>query len=373
MARGNLRVRVDAEGRLEVIDPSFDSVPLLKSIDPGFRLHRSPLLGFTSPRFLQLRERGCGLFQESLASLPEDWLWERHAAVMTRLREGRPLPIKSPEQASVLDLKIAIAGRNLSNCRLCGHRCGVDRSGGEYGKCLLGSEALVADHFVHIAEESPLNPSLLIGLVGCGLSCRFCQQGELLDPAGVGGERLAPSLWSNLSFKGARSLSFIGGNPDESLYAVLCFLAAAPSNWRLPVVWNSNAYGSPETLRLLEGVADAYVPDFKYGNEACGQALSKAPDYPAIAKNAISTMLSQHVPVIVRILVLPGHLECCHVPVIDALAHLNSEYLFVSVRGQYYPDWQITEADGPLARRPTQEEILAIRDRARCAGLTLID
>jgi putative pyruvate formate lyase activating enzyme len=232
---------------------------------------------------------------------------------------------------------------------------------------------VVAEHFVHIAEEAPINPSLVLNLAGCGLRCRFCQQGALLNPAQVIGALLTPALWDTLSTHGARSLSFVGGNPDESLDAILRFLAAMPVDWRLPIVWNCHAYGTLETVELLDGVVDAYVPDCKYGTEACGRRLSGVRQYPATAQAAVAAMLAQGVPVIVRILVLPGHFECCHGPVLDWLATLGGERLFVSVRGQYCPDWQITARDGALARRPRPEETEVVRARARRLRLSLLD
>ncbi|MGH8560225.1 MAG: hypothetical protein ACRESZ_22790 [Methylococcales bacterium] len=103
-------------------------------------------------------------------------------------------------------------------------------------------------------------------------------------------------------------------------------------------------------------MVDAYIPDLKYGNESCGRQLSLCKWYFANAGSAMQKMLEQRVPVIVRILVLPGHFECCHLPVLEKLAWLNSEWLFLSVRGQYCPDWNIGPAYGALNRRPTREE-----------------
>jgi hypothetical protein len=119
--------------------------------------------------------------------------------------------------------------------------------------------------------------------------------------------------------------------------------------------------GRLDLPRLLEGWDDL------------ARRLSAICDYPAIARVAITAMLTQDVPVLVRILVLPGHIECCHMPTLDVLATLQRDWLFVSVRGQYAPDWQITPGDGALARRPTQEEITAVRDKAQSLGLMLID
>jgi putative pyruvate formate lyase activating enzyme len=235
----------------------------------------------------------------------------------------------------------------------------------------------VAEHFVHVAEEPPINPSYVFNLAGCGLRCRFCQQGALLDPDRVRGHPLGAALWPTMDLQGARSLSFVGGNPDESLYAILRFLETAPGDLALPVVWNSHGYGTAEGLALLDGVVDAYVPDFKYAGERCARRLSGAPGYPAVVRTTIAGMLRQGVPVIVRILVLPGHGECCHLPSLRALAeHASSApggVLLVSVRGQYAPDWKITRRDGVLARRVRPGEVAMVRGAAHEVGLALVE
>ena len=184
---------------------------------------------------------------------------------------------------------------------------------------------------------------------------------------------MEPSLWNRLDTAGARSLSFVGGNPDESLYAILKFLAAAPADWKLPIVWNCHGAATLETIDLLDGIVDVYLPDLKYGAEACGRRLSMITDYPTSAKAAITAMVAQRVPVIVRILVLPGHQACCHRPALEWLTSLAAPHVMVSVRGQYCPDWKITEVDGVLARRPSQEETDQIRRYAQHLGLNLVD
>jgi putative pyruvate formate lyase activating enzyme len=126
-------------------------------------------------------------------------------------------------------------------------------------------------------------------------------------------------------------------------------------------------------VEVLEGVVDAYVPDFKYGNEACGRMISNAPDYPATAESSISAMLAQEVPVMVRILVLPDHVECCHIPTIDSLAAMNKEHLSVSIRGQYCPDWMVSEEHGSLARRVMHEEMQAVLEQVRSTGLARVE
>ena len=371
MARSRLRLRIDETGCLEVVDPGFDCLSLLRSIDPGFEIRRARLPGFFSPRFLGLREVGCLLPASRLLEETEELLWNAHRTGMMRLAEGKGAT-RGKGEASLLDLKVEIVRRMLSECQLCGKRCGVDRLNGQLGACLLGTEGMVAEHFVQIAEEAPINPSLMIHLAGCGLKCRYCQQSWLLDPLSVIGEKFSSGLWSRLCLERARSLTFVGGNPDESLYAILRFLRAAPVDWRLPVVWNCHGYATPETIALLDGVVDAYVPDFKYGSDACGLRLSGVPGYPAMAGAAISFMLAQGVPVFVRILVLPGHFDCCHLPVVDYLASVKKENLLVSVRGQYCPDWMITNEDGLLVRRPTEEEVAQVQSLVGNCGLQSI-
>lgn len=360
-----LRIRISERGTLEIVDPGWDCLELLQSCNSGFRIQQAPLTGFIRPRFLQTRNSGCGYTTEEIKALPVPRLWEIHSCCLSGLDTAANIhPHPQGNEATVLDLKIELARRVMMHCTLCAQRCGVDRSRGETGICGLAMEARVAEHFVHIGEESPINPSLLISLAGCGLRCRFCQQSGILDPAAIAGESLDAALWQSLDASGARSLSFAGGNPDESLFAILRFLAAAPDDWNLPVVWNCHGAATTETVALLQGVVDAWLPDYKYGSETCGKRLSGIKNYPATAHSAILTMLKQHVPVIVRLLILPGHFACCHAPVLQSLAAMAREVpagdLQVSVRAQYCPDWRIREQDGAMSRRPVSSEIEAV-------------
>jgi len=356
MARKNLKLRVDDEGRLEIVDPGFDTLDLLRSINPDFQIQTAPLPSFASPRFLETRKQGCGLKLESMKALTDERLWDVHDQTLEDMptRHMR----KDPDEASLLDLKIELACRIMKSCHLCGRNCGVNRIAGERGKCGLGTNAVVLEHFVHIAEEPPINPSLNLFLAGCGLQCCFCQQRHLLTPSTITGDQLEPSLWKRLKKKDARSLSFIGGNPDESLLGILKFLSTAPKRWRLPIVWNCHAYATQETVKLLHGVVDAYVPDMKFGNPECGNELAGSNNYWDISKIAISSMVAQEVPVIVRILLLPGHFSCCHEPILKFLSGLaDSSYLLISIRDQYCPgDLTDKTIDNILSERTSPEE-----------------
>jgi putative pyruvate formate lyase activating enzyme len=169
-------------------------------------------------------------------------------------------------------------------------------------------------------------------------------------------------------------MSFIGGNPDESFPSILEFLKHAPEAFSLPIVWNHHAYVTEEAIDLLEHVVDVFVPDLKYGSDECALRLSGVKHYCATVQKSLRRQLAQCVPVIVRVLVLPGHDQCCHRPALEFLASLpQRDLLEVSIRGQYAPDWKISSADGPLAFRSTKAEWRDMQEYATRLGLKVID
>jgi putative pyruvate formate lyase activating enzyme len=356
--RAGVRMRILDNGALEIVDPDPGSVALLQAVDPTFTIREAPLPGFTRPRLLESRKTGSGIPAAVLRTLPAETL--RQACEASRPAGAR----SGAGEVSLLDVKLELAGRMLRRCVLCAHRCRIDRTRGERGRCGLGADASVYERYIHIAEEPPITPALNLSLRGCGMRCRHCQQAAVLQPRGRPGEALTPDSWAGVDLRGARSLTFIGGNPTESLPAVLAFLRAAPADFALPVGWNCSGYDSVDAIRLLEGVCDVYIPDFKYGNDACAVRLSRAPGYVANARAVLEEMCRQAVPVFVRILVLPGHVDCCHVPTLDALRALRSQ-VRLTILGQYAPDFLIREGDGALAGRPDPAEVARVRRAAR--------
>ncbi len=365
------RIRILEDGALEIVDPRWEDAELLRALDPGYEVRSEPLEGFTGPRFQSMRDFGCGYATAEIEPAPLDRLWAMHNYALDAWRRSEAAVCASGEQ-SILALKCEIARRLLRRCVLCARRCGVDRTAGDRGFCGLDAEAILAESFVHIGEEPPINPSHVISLAGCGLRCRFCQQSSLLFPEARSRTPLNRQTWETVDTGLARSISFLGGNPDESAPAILDFLHSAPSQFSLPVVWNSNAYSSPETLALLDGVVDVYLPDLKYADDACAKRWSNAEGYYQAAQGAIRTMTEQGVLVIVRILLLPGHLECCHLPALEFLARLPRLPL-VSLRGQYSPDWRIADRDGRMASRLPAEELARAGAAVRALGLALIE
>ena len=233
------------------------------------------------------------------------------------------------------------------------------------GRCGLGAKAHVAEVFTHIAEEPPINPSCNIGLAGCGLGCSFCQKHELLYIDNYP-QCLDNRVWDciDAQIEFANSISFIGGNPDESLHEILKFLGTAPSTLNKPIIWNSNGFAMPVVYSLLEGVVDAYVPDAKFYASICGARLADAPNYFEMFESGLSEMVKQKVPIIVRILVLPGHTDCCHYPMIEFLSRYANK-IKLNIMGQYYPDYQINSGHGcKMIRRPDVNEVNKVREYA---------
>ncbi|MGH7109526.1 MAG: hypothetical protein ACREFK_03775 [Stellaceae bacterium] len=363
-----LRIRIGDDGTIEVIDPGPDEIALLREIDPGFRPPQAALPGFSGvPRLLATRRTATGVGSFELDKISINELWRAH---------DDALRVSAVEfldgEASLLDLKIELARRSLRRCDLCARRCGVDRTHGERGVCGLGPEATVADAYLHVGEEAEIAPAFTLALAGCGLRCRFCQQYLLLAPEQVAGRRLDAAIRGDAGLSTARSLSFNGGNPDENLHAVLRFLAGAPERLTVPLVWKTHSYVLPHSIRLLDGVVDCYLPDLKWGNDRCGRKLSRVVDYPRIAAAAITEMARQGVPVIVRILIVPGHADCCHLPTLDALAEIAANAaapIILSIRDQYSPDYLVQPGEGHLCRRPNGAEIERVAGHASRLGL----
>jgi putative pyruvate formate lyase activating enzyme len=371
MKRRGIRFRISPDGALGVVDPDPSALEVMRAIDPTFAVRSSPLEEFDGPRLALARTLPAGVSASALARLPTETLWRRHATLLRRMRRGACGSLREGD-ASMLDLKVELARRALKTCGLCRSRCGVNRLEGQIGNCGLGPEAYVGEHFLHIAEEGPINPSYNMSLQGCAMRCRYCQQFALLPIRPRVGRRLDASLWGDMNLSGARSLSFVGGNPDESLAAILDFLRVVPKDFTLPIVWNCHGFAERVALTLLDGVVDVYVPDFKYGSDECARRWSGVEGYVAAASKNVGRMVGQRANVFVRMLVLPGHFDCCHAPALRVLSRHRGR-LRVNVLGQYCPDWKVRERDGEMGHRVTEDEVRAARAYALSLGLGLVE
>ena len=343
-----------------LIDPGPESLALLASLGLDVVLQTEPLPD-RAPLLRGTRARSTPLHPNRLSTASTAALWRVHDEAFGGATGGG---------ATLWQLKLELARRLFRDCRLCGWGCGVDRERGEHGRCGLGPDASPAPMSVHVGEEALINPSLLAPVRGCALRCRGCQQWQLLSPGTPGA--LDP-LGTNLpeSHRSlARTLSFIGGNPDESLPAILEALDRTDSDHLLPVVWNTHAWVPRASVDLLRGVVDTWVPDLKYGDDRCALAISRVSDYVATVRSAIGAMADQGIPVVVRHLVLPGHFTCCTLPTLTWLAASGLREVTLSLL-QYTPDWRALGEASPLGEQTTLGRVEEARNHALRLGLEL--
>lgn len=295
------------------------------------------LEGEVRARYLKTREDRVDVDLKS----DEGSLWRAHESALVR-------PRKRTGEPSLMDLKVELGHRMLDNCRLCERRCGAKRSSMETGHCGV-LEARVSSEFLHMGEEPDLVPSYTIFFSGCTFNCVFCQNWDISTKPDSGTTISARTLAKMIESKSgrtdrgagsgsplrlARNVNWVGGDPTSNLPYILEVLRECRAN--LPQVWNSNMYLTEEAMRLLDGIIDVYLTDFKYGNDECALRLSNAPNYMRIIERNHITARAQ-AEMIIRHLVLPGHIECCTRPVLSWIAE-NLHDVKVNVMAQYHPE-----------------------------------
>lgn len=265
--------------------------------------------------------------------------------------------------------RLAQAQRHYECCLLCEHRCGVDRRAPHRGPCKAGETPRVFRQRVEYGDEAELVPSHLFYLSGCDLRCVFCiNELNAFDPRR--GQALTEEFFhiavAEGLRQGARTLQWVGGEPTIHLPAILAVMADCP---RLPrIVWKTDLQATPEALKLLDGVVDVYLADFKFGNDDCAQRLAGTTHYIEIVSRNLQLVAGRG-DLIVRHLLLPGHLDCCFRPLVAWLRdHLPEARL--SVRDGYLPHWQAKhyeELRRPLPRGHADQA----HELAQRAGLRL--
>ncbi len=254
------------------------------------------------------------------------------------------------------------------NCELCPRRCGVNRSAGERGWCGCPATVLVAKAMLHFWEEPALageGGSGAIFFGGCTLGCRYCQN-RAISAAPVG-DAVTPArlrhMMEALIAQGAENIDLV--TPTQYLPGIV---PALTPKLPVPVVYNCGGYERVQTLRTLHGLVDVYLPDMKYADAGLASELSGAPDYFAVASEAIAEMVRQTGPVrwkgervvrgvIIRHLILPGHVENS-LKVLDWIGQTFAPgEVLVSLMRQYTPMGTLA---APFDRRVTEEEYQAV-------------
>ena len=264
------------------------------------------------------------------------------------LRPARPRPLAR----SALAARRAHAARaSLACCQLCAHHCGVDRRFAPAGFCNAGPLARVFSAQTEVSDELLLGPVFAIAFSGCDLRCDFCITGRESWNARSGEaadlDDLAARARAALE-AGARTIMLLGGEPTIHLPDALELAARLPDDASL--AWKTNAHGSAAARALLDGVFDVWVADYKFGNDACAARLSRTQNYTAVVRENLRWAARDHT-LLVRHLLMPGHVECCWRPIAAWLA-AELPAVAVSLREGFWPAWlayRHPELEGPAA------------------------
>lgn len=309
-------------------------------------------------------------------------MWREHGRLSSELSRtvascvGSAVSSRQLEKPefSFLDLKCELARRILRKCIFCEWRCKVDRIIEKSKVCHLDSTAQVCSFFRHFGEEPPLvdrNGSGTIFFASCTFRCVFCQNWSISQNSQEG-TAVSPEdllrMIESLCRGGAANINLVGGEPTPNIHVILEALNLASTN--VPILWNSNMYMTPETMQILADVVDIWLPDFKWGNDRCAARYSRISKYFEVtARNHIVAHGSGDI--IIRHLVMPGHMDCCTKPILGWIAE-NCPRALVNVMNQYRPEHLVLREPGSypeIARRPTVREINEARNYADQLGL----
>jgi len=272
----------------------------------------------------------------------------------------------SPVLGSLMELKMELADRLAARCQLCERRCDADRAKGKAGTCGV-LEAHISSAFLHRGEERELVPSHTIFFSGCNLECQFCQNADISRHPGSGKEMTPEEVGQLIVLEehSSRNVNWVGGDPIPNVPFILRTLRLLKTGRPRPQVFNSNMFMTTRTLALLDGVVDVYLTDFKYGNDVCATRLSKVEGYFGVVSRN-HKMAARRAELLVRHLVMPGHVECCSIPVMDWLGEEIGP-VRLNVMDQYRPEY-MAHQHRDINRRLTTGEFQKAYQHAETLG-----
>lgn len=296
-------------------------------------------------------------------------------------------PVYRQLSPATLEEKTRAAGAILKHCTLCPRQCMVDRTAGKRGFCRTGDTPFVSSWGPHFGEEGPLVGRYGSGTIffgNCNLGCLFCQNytiSHLGEGSEMAPDRLA-EVMLELQSLGCHNINLV--TPTHQMPMILRSLSiVAGRGLALPIVYNCGGYESLEAVKLLDGVVDIYMPDFKYADPEMAFRYSKARDYPSVAKAVIKEMHRQVGDLVIdesglalrglllRHLVLPEGIAGTR-EVVRFVAEELSKNTYVNIMDQYHPCHKAFEHP-PLDRRITAKEFDEAVKLALDAGLTRLD
>lgn len=275
----------------------------------------------------------------------------------------------------------------MESCRLCPRECGVNRMEGETGFCRTGRKARVASYNAHFGEEAPLvgrHGSGTIFFSSCNLLCGFCQNYDIshLNQGVEAGPSQIAAMMVELMERGCHNINFV--TPTHVVVQIVeALIPAVEQGLNLPLVYNSGGYESVETLALMDGIFDIYMPDFKFWDNGWAERFLNAPDYRERTRAALMEMHRQVGDlkvdaqgiatrgVLVRHLVMPGGVAGTE-RVMEFLAREISPDTYVNVMDQYRPCGN-AHGDEVIGRRLTAGEFRNAMSAASEAGLHRLD
>jgi putative pyruvate formate lyase activating enzyme len=292
-------------------------------------------------------------------------------------------------ESGELKPRVELALAELAVCRLCPRDCEVDRLNDEAGVCKSGRYATVSSCFPHLGEEDCLRGTRGSGTIffsWCNLRCVFCQN---YDISWLGEGRITPpseltGMMLHLQQLGCHNINFV--TPEHVVPQILeALLLAIEQGLRLPLVYNTGGYDSLESIQLMSGIVDIYMPDFKLWNTETARRYLKAPNYPEAARRAILEMHRQVGPlvfdedglalrgVLIRHLVMPGLLEETK-EILKWIAQELGPDTYINLMEQYHPAGKVGEKEySEINRRISSEEYEKALEFARDAGLRRLD
>ena len=258
----------------------------------------------------------------------------------------------------------------LDNCTLCPHNCKVNRLEGKKGRCKCDNTLKIALASLHMFEEpciSGTNGSGTVFFTNCNLNCIYCQNYEI-SQGGKGKEitiQTLADIFIKQQEKGAHNINLV--TPTMYVYQIIEAIKIARKNGlKIPIIYNSNGYENVETIKMLNGYIDVYLPDLKYYTNELSKKYSNVDNYFEVATNAIKEMYSQvgnaifddngiiQKGVIIRHLVLPNHIQNTK----NILKWINENLpkdIYVSVMAQYFPTYK-AKNDSLINRKLNKKE-----------------
>jgi putative pyruvate formate lyase activating enzyme len=315
---------------------------------------------------------------------------ERHSSGPYTVLRGQFVPAyQRLYESGELARRVELALEKLRDCVLCPRHCRVNRFENRFAVCRTGRHAVVASAFPHHGEEDCLrgwrgSGTIFFGF--CNLRCVFCQN---YDTSWLGEGRPTPpedlaAMMLALQARGCHNINFV--TPEHVVPQILeALLQAVKGGLRLPLVYNTGGYDSLDSLELMDGVVDIYMPDFKFWDPEMARLYSRAPDYPEAARRAIREMHRQVGllvfdenglalrGVLLRHLLMPGGVAGTK-EILAWIARELGPETYVNLMTQYRPAGKVNAATFPIINRAiTDAEYVFALDAARSAGLHRLD